>query len=440
MRSTHSFLIDFILRRWKEDKTKAFIYARISIDGDRAEISLKEIIDVSDWDPKRQMVQGTGIQVKELNKYIDDVRFKIKLKYRMLLDKEALITAETVKLAYLGVHTIQKGHTLLELLDYYKKIWEHKLKNGGFKNYKTTVDYVKRFIKQYATSGDMYLSQISMELAVDFEFFIRANPVRPNDPCDGNGLAKHIQRFKRILNWAVELKWMEVNPVDKFSSTMKKPKRKKVTMEELVLLEKHPFIDPTLNYVKDLFLYACFSGLAYIDCMALSLSHFEWDLDKTIWCKIYRTKSDELCPVPLLPSAARILEKYKPYADEQGRVFPRISNQEVNTSLKVIQEICGIATPLTFHIGRHTFAKTIALKNGIPLETVQMMMGHTKISTTQIYADVDEEKIIEDMSGLEDKLDKKREIIIAMNKMKEAASKDHNPLFNKNPFGFPPSH
>lgn len=147
---------------------------------------------------------------------------------------------------------------------------------------------------------------------------------------------------------------------------MKKPKRKKVQMEELVLLEQQAFMDPTLNYVKDLFLYACYSGLAFVDCMALSIDHFEWGLDKTIWCKIYRTKSDELCPVPLLDSAAGILNKYKDKVDGEGRIFPRITNQEVNKSLKVIREICGIRTPLTFHVGRQTFAKTIALKNGIP--------------------------------------------------------------------------
>ena len=346
MRSTHSFLIDFILRRCKGDKSKAYIFARISVDGERAEISLKEQIPVSEWDYIRQEVHGTGVQIKAINQYIDDVCFKIKLKYRMLLDKEALITAETVKQAYLGVHTIQKGPKLIDLLDYYKKIWEPKLKNGGFKNYKTTIAYIKRFLQQYAASGDIYLSQISMELAEEFEFFIRANPSKSYDPCEGNGLAKHIQRFKRILSWAVELKWIAVNPIDKFSCAMKKNKRKKAQMEELVLLEQQAFMDPTLNYVKDLFLYACYSGLAFVDCMALSIDHFEWDLDKTIWCKIYRTKSDELCPVPLLDSAAGILNKYKDKADTEGRIFLRITNQEVNKSLKVIREICGIRTPL----------------------------------------------------------------------------------------------
>ena len=112
----------------------------------------------------------------------------------------------------------------------------------------------------------------------------------------------------------------------------------------------------------------------------------------------------------MLPSAANILKRYSEDAANNGRttIFPRITNQHVNECLKIIQQVCEINTYLTFHVARHTFAKTVALKNGIPLETVQMMLGHTKITTTQIYADVDEEKIINDMAGLEEKLNKKR--------------------------------
>ena len=164
---------------------------------------------------------------------------------------------------------------------------------------------------------------------------------------------------------------------------------------------------------KSYFFIVCYTGLAFADSMALAESDFEWDVNGTMWCKIYRTKSNELCAVPILKSAAAILQKFPNDPMEKGRatIFPKFTNQQVNLSLKIIQQACEINTYLTFHVARHTFAKTVALKNGIPLETVQMMMGHTKISTTQIYADVDEEKSIDDMSGLEDKLDKKRAII-----------------------------
>ena len=136
--------------------------------------------------------------------------------------------------------------------------------------------------------------------------------------------------------------------------------------------------------------------------MTLSEHDFEWNLDGIVWCKMCRTKSQELCAVPLLSSAANILKRYSDDAVIKGRttIFPRISNQQVNECLKIIQQVCEIYTYLTFHVARHTFAKTVALKNGIPLETVQMMWGHSKITTTQIYGDVDEEKIINDRLAL----------------------------------------
>ena len=204
------------------------------------------------------------------------------------------------------------------------------------------------------------------------------------------------------------------NQCRKYSCPLKKSKRKKLDIQELVTLEAKHLASASLTTVKELFLYSCYTGLAFVDAMALAESDFEWEVNGTVWCKIYRTKSDELCVVPVLKSAAMILKKFRNDAKQKGRatIFPKFTNQHVNESLKIIQQACEINTYLTFHVARHTFAKTVALKNGIPLETVQMMMGHTKISTTQIYADVDEEKIINDMTGLEDKLDKKRAIIL----------------------------
>jgi site-specific recombinase XerD len=302
-----------------------------------------------------------------------------------------------------------------DLLTYYVKIWKGKLKPGGFKNYETTIDYIERFMQKYFTSGDIFLSQLDMQSATDFEHYIRNYPIKAHDPCLGNGVAKHVQRFKRLLNWAVEIQWIKVNPCEKYSRPQKRTKRKKLTIEELVAMEEKQFLDPSINYVKELFLYSCYTGLAFVDAMALKASDFEWDAQGALWCRIYRTKSDGLCPVPLLKSAANILHKYLLQAggDSNRCIFPIVTNQHANKCLKIIKETCGIITPMTYHVARHTFAKTVALKNGVPLETVQMMLGHTKISTTQIYADVDEEKIMGDMNGIEDKLDKKRKNVLS---------------------------
>jgi len=413
MRSNHSFSIDFVTRKCKADKNKAFIYARITVDGEEpVEISTKEKIDPSKWNNKQEIVKGNSIEAKAINKAIDDIRFKIRAQYRMLQDIDALITAESVKAAYLGIHALQKGYTLNELTEYYKKIWEQKIE---FKNYKTTIEYLHRFIESKYSKKDVYLSELSMEFATEFEYYLRHHPMKEHDPCLGNGVAKHIQRFKRIVNWAVDdLQWLKNNPFEKYSCPIKKTKRKKLPIEQLVLLEQKTFQDATLNYVRDLFLFSCYTGFAFADVMQLTPSHFEWETDGTIWCKTYRMKSDILSPIPLIKDAADLINKYRNHPDslKSGRIFPDLSNQHVNRCLKIIKEACEFTNELTFHMARHTFAKTVALKNGIPIETIQIMLGHTKITTTLIYAEVDEEKVLDDMSGLEEKLKSKRAIVI----------------------------
>ena len=418
MKTNHSFGIDFIIRKSKTEKNKGLLYVRITIDEERKEISLKDYINIKDWDSRQELVKGKSLEAASLNRRIEDVRYRLRSTYRTMEEEAALITANTVKSFYLGVQLVQKGHKLLELMDYYQKIWEPKLKDGGFKNYRTTIEYIQRFLKTHTQNGDMFLSQLGMQTATDFEQYVRHNPIKEQDPCQGNGVGKHLQRFKRLMNWAVENEWLKANPIEKYSCPLKRNIRKKLTIQELVALEDLPLADSILSYVRDLFVYSCYSGLAYADVMALRETHFEWEPGGTIWCFLFRAKSDELCRIPLLKKAAEILVKYKMQQPlpKTPTVFKKISNQEVNRSLKIIQAACGIETPMTFHVARHTFAKTVALKNGVPLETVQIMMGHTKITTTQIYAQVDEEKILDDIAGIEDRLQKKRDMIISNNK------------------------
>lgn len=418
-----SFSIDFIIRKCKANKKRADIFAKITVDGDIKELSIKEQIETADWINKQEIVKGKSIEVKAINGRIDEVRFKLKEKYRELEKNAELITAEAVRNAYLGVQVSLKGRKLRELMEYYKKIWEPKLKDGGFKNYKTTIKYIElfldskdQFLKSKFPGGDIYLSQVTPQFATDLEHYIRTTPIKDFDPCKGNGVGKHIQRFKRLLNWAEkEIKWIQKNQCSDYSCPIKKSKRKKLDMQDLLKIETKSFADPTLNFVKTLFINSCYTGFAFVDAMALEETDFEWNGDNTVWCKLYRTKSDELCAIPLLEIPSTILKHYRGEAKEKGRkkIFPKISNKHVNDCLKVIQAACEIETYLTFHVARHTFAKTVALKNGIPLETVQMMMGHTKITTTQIYADVDEEKIMDDLEGFEDRLQKRKKTIIA---------------------------
>jgi integrase/recombinase XerD len=325
MKANQTFGIDFITRLCKSDKTSALLFARITVDGERKEISLKEAIKIKDWDSAREIMKGQSIGAKTINSHIDDVRFRIKEKYRFFKDQELPITAEAVKEAYLGTHSTQKSkHTLCELLKYHTKIEGEKLKGGTMKNYVTTEEYIKKFLKQKFRADDIPLSKLNHEFIVELEYYIRNNPLKAHDPCLGNGVMKHLERFKKMVAWAKVLQWISVDPYDAYQLSLKRYKRPKLTIEELINIENKEFITATLSYVKDLFLFSCYTGLAYADVMALTHKNFEMDQDGKLWCKIYRQKSEELSPVPVLKPALLLMNKYKnhPKALNRGTIYP----------------------------------------------------------------------------------------------------------------------
>jgi integrase/recombinase XerD len=403
MKTNNTFSIMLLCRPSKKDVSEGLIYVRITVNGEQTEISLKEKIPVKHWNLMKQHVDGRSPQIKALNTHLDNVKFKIKEKYRSLLDKEVTITAQIMKNAYLGNEPEQKGHSICELMAYHTKMEGEKLSPGTMKNYVTTEDYVKKFIKTKFGKEDLFLKQLNQEFIIEFEYFIRNNPIKEHDPCAGNGLMKHMERLKKMARWSRQLGWLEQDPFIDYKLSFKRYKRKKLDLTELTKIEKQIFSNQSIAYVKDLFLFSCYTGLAYADVMALKPENLEKDSEAKLWCKIYRQKSDEFAAVPLLSIAIEIIQKYAdhPKALNRGTVFPYTSNQEVNRCLKIIGEVCGITKYMSFHLARHTFATAVTLKNGVPIETVSKMLGHKKISTTQIYADVDEEKLNIDMESVE---------------------------------------
>lgn len=425
MRSDHTFGIDFIVRACQPGSKDGYIYAKISVDnGAPAELSIKEKIRMSDWDWKKGKVGGTTVAVKTINQYMDDVREKIKAKYRELIFAQQVVTAQSVKAAYLDVQSGLKRHTCKELLAYFERIWEKKLKASNMKNYYTTIEYVKLFLeskspetgKMLFPEKDVYLSQITMEFATNLEYYIANNPIKLQDPCKGNGLAKHMQRFKRIMKWCSEVGWLKPNPIAEFRPWVRKyRRRRKLTIEQVFELEMLQGLSPRMEYVRDLFMFSCYSGLAFVDALAISPQHIEKMDDGTIWCKIHRQKSEELAAVPFLSKACELINKYweKGKAVTGGPIFPKISNSYINELLKILQGMIGVDFDLTYHISRHTFAKTVALKFKVPIHVVQIMLGHLKISTTMIYVEVDEEMVSESTEGWEERLEERKGLYIA---------------------------
>jgi len=204
----------------------------------------------------------------------------------------------------------------------------------------------------------------------------------------------------------LRLAWVDKDPFVNFKLKFKKTERQFLTERELKLIEETTFKIPSYEKIKDLFVFACYTGLSYIDVKELKADHLVIGLDGGDWLYTKRTKTDEPLKIPLLPEAKEIIEKYRdePMIEAEGRLLPIYSNHMINRTLKDIAEACGIRKNLTFHVARHTFATAITLSNGVPIETVSKLLGHSKLSTTQIYAKVVEKKIGEDMQNLMSKM------------------------------------
>jgi len=237
----------------------------------------------------------------------------------------------------------------------------------------------------------------------DFEQFLR-NYRNTNNVCmlTNNGVMKHLERFKKIINLAIKLEWIPKNPFQMFQLKFDKYDRQYLTERELDLIENTSFNQERLERVKDIFIFSCYTGLSYIDVKELTNHQIVIRMDHKYWIHTKREKTNEMVKVPILPKALDIIEKYKGIAQmtNSATLLPLYSNQKTNSYLNEIAKACGIHKNVTFHVARHTFATTVMLSNGVPIETVSKLLGHTKLSTTQIYARVLEHKISEDIENL----------------------------------------
>jgi len=411
MKGKNSFGVHFILRQARSRNGKAPIYARISVNGSRSEITVKAFVDPDDWNDSKGTARPKSGELRELNNYLEDVRGKLFTHYRDLKIDEEILTAEAVKNSYLGIteeqEEIQK--TLLWLAAQHNSNMAKVLKHGSLKNYYTTERYLEKLLQMRYPSGDISLNQLRYEFITNFENYIRNVPLKANDPCTNNGTMKHLERLRKMVTWAVKNEWMDSDPFINYKLNFKRSERDFLADQELGLIASVELSAPILQKVRDIFLFSCYTGLSFIDLTNLKPHQVTCGEGGIKWITTNRAKTSTAVNIPLLQPAATIQEKFR---DDKSAminetVFPKISNQEMNRSLKIIAGICGIKKDLTFHMARHTFATTVTLMNGVPIESISKMLGHTKLSTTMIYARVSQNKIGMDMMLLQKKLDSK---------------------------------
>ena len=271
--------------------------------------------------------------------------------------------------------------------------------------------YIFKFLKEKRRRLDIHLSELNYQFITDFERFLRSHT--PTDHRRGlanNGVMKHLERLRKMIGLGIKLEWLERDPFQQYQLKFQRVERGYLTDEELSAIEKKTFSIERLQMVKNMFVFACYTGLSYSDLIQLKPENIQIGIDGESWIKTNRQKTKTPVTTPLLPEAMELILRYKndPRANSTGTIFPCISNQKLNSYLKEIADLCSINKNLTFHLARHTFATTVTLTNGVPIETVSKMLGHTKIATTQIYARVLEKKIGEDMALLRSRMQSRK--------------------------------
>lgn len=402
MENKHTFTLLCIIRKSRMNRHGDYpVYLRITVDKKRTEIATKVIVPDAKWDTTKGRLKGASPDVKAINQMLNNFEHRAREIYNRLVLQGKLILPEEIKNEITGVQ--HKQQTLLATFYEYVLNLESRINSdyavGTVKNWKVTQRHLSEFIRYKYSVKDIPFRQLNFKFITDLELFARTRW-----HCGTNATLKHIERIRKVVKMALHNGWLDKDPFINYKCKQVKTHRTFLSSEELTRLEKKGLPLERLEKVRDVFIFSCYTGLAYVDIQQLTEDNVVTGIDGKKWIYTFRQKTGNKSNIPLLPQALHIIQKYKNLIQFTSQILPIITNIKTNAYLKEIADLCGIKKNLTFHMARHTFATTVTLSNGVPIETVSNMLGHTKISTTQIYAKVLEHKVSKDMLALESKL------------------------------------
>ncbi len=397
-KSTFSILF-YIKRKKLLKNSDAPVYMRVTVDGRFLEASLKRGVNPKTWNEKKQRSTGRDRLSLELNDYLDDTLTKLLKIHQRFVDEKKIINPKTILNEWAG--RMEKPKMLCEEFRADNEKYRQRLEIGDvvlntvLRNERAE-RYLGEFIRKRFNADDIPFSSIDNAFVRDFHLFLRIDKQQ-----EQNTANKYCKILKRIVSLALDNKWMEINPFQGIRFQAKATNRQFLTEKELSTIMNKTFNLERLNVVRDIFVFCALTGLSYSDVEGLKPEHVSMDDDGNYWIHKARQKTKNVCSIPYLESARAIAEKYKdhPLCEKRGVLLPVISNQRMNSYLGEIAGICGINKPLTMHIARHSFA-CLALANGVSMEIIARMLGHSDIRTTKIYAKVIDKSIAEQMGGL----------------------------------------
>lgn len=392
-----TFGLLFYIRRDKTNKKgEAPVFMRLTINGERADASIKRFIEPHAWNSAKGKANEKSRGGKDLNLYLDAISANIlRIQRDLELDKKE-ISAQIILNRYLGKEQSDR-HTLMEVFRAHNEkcraLSGISLAPGTVIRYETSLRLTEAFLRTTYKKEDCYLDEITHQFVEDYDFYLRT--VRR---CCHNTTTKYLLNFKKIIRIALAKGWMKKDPFAQVHFHFEPVEREFLEKQELKVLLNKEITITRLAQVRDIFCFCCLTGLAFMDVQQLKPEHLVADIHGKIWIRKARQKTKNMCNIPLLDEAQKIIDRYRdhPYCQTHGVLLPVCSNQKMNSYLKELADICGIRKNLSTHCARHTFA-TLTLASGATIDNVAKMLSHANVNMTRRYAKVLDSSIMRDM-------------------------------------------
>lgn len=399
-------ILFWLFKAKQSEDGKSPIYCRITIEGKRAEFSTGKKIKSTNWNAEQGAAKGSSEEAININRELRKIQAELQRFYDQLDATHDRVTAELLKNAYLGIGPRYK--TILEVFTEYNQIMKERaeakeptLSKATWIRFEIGKKKVEAFLKHRNGTSEKFIRDVKNTFGEDFKHYLTT----VENICM-NTAWKYLKIAKQVFRYAVLREYIPTSPMASFKCTYKNPKRERLTWDELVTLYESPMPVKRLEEVRDVYVFSCFTGYAYMDTYKLTPENVIPWIDGSKWMIKDRSKNDNKANVPLMDIPLAIIEKYKkhPYCQAYHKLLPVNSNQRYNTYLKEVATIAGIDKNLTTHTARHTFATTVLLEHDCPIESASEMLGHNSIRTTQIYAKTTDVKVSKNMKDVRAKI------------------------------------
>lgn len=399
-----TFSVLFFVKRSRVTKNgEVAIQLKVTVNKEKIEVTINQTINPNLWNSCTEKATGKDRKSLEINSRLDSIRFRLMEIYREMEINGENITARKIVNKYKGIETEPKITLLYVFQEHNQRC--HKLEGKDMsrstvKRYETAYRHTQEFIQFQYKKEDIDIQDVNYQFVKDYEFFLKTER-----NCNHNSTMKYLKNFKKIIRIALANEWLKKDPFVNFKMTYEEVEREFLELHELENIMNKEFEIERLSNVRDILVFCSFTGLAFSDVKTLSKEHLVTDNEGTLWIRKQRIKTNNMCNIPLLDIPLKILEKYKdhPVCQKKGVLLPVLSNQKMNTYLREIADVCGIKKIITTHCGRHTFATVTCLANGVTMENVAKMLGHSDTKMTQQYAKVLDKSILRDMVNVNKK-------------------------------------